>query len=323
MSMLRSSPLVDPPPPYYTTAAALQAEHHDLAVTIQHLSDETIKIDNKFQAVYVELKCEEMFDQSSTVPSNEWKEIREIFTHLLWSARRAALAINSNTSGRTGPFSLAYGKTNSLWTAELTNTIIYAMADSRKSKEDKLDILKAFIEKAAPSLLSTNHAAEQMTLIKDRLQSFSKRYTAGMNSVIVATKAKIARLDKERKQQEKKEIDVRSPEPYNDYNGMKPIDYEVGIKIAQSYLENRINCRNALEEGIRGICINLDTIPDRVGSAFSALWLHEKNDAEKLYFIVENSPSGIVYGETIISGAYIRIIMALSYYGTNLTFAGP
>lgn len=73
--------IMDVPPPYYSTAAALHAENRDLATTIRHLSNETIKVDEEFQSVYVELKREEMFDQSSQTPSNEWVDIRKVRSH--------------------------------------------------------------------------------------------------------------------------------------------------------------------------------------------------------------------------------------------------
>lgn len=69
---------MDSPLAYYTTAAALQADQRDLATTIRQLSNDTIKLDEQFQAVYSDIKSQEMFDTSPTAPSNQWAETRKV-----------------------------------------------------------------------------------------------------------------------------------------------------------------------------------------------------------------------------------------------------
>lgn len=52
------------------------------------------------------------------------------------------------------------------------------------------------------------------------------------------------------------------------------VNYDGKIKQLTSNIESWEKHRGKVEDGIRKICVSLDTIPDQVGSAFSALWLH-------------------------------------------------
>ncbi|KAF8601208.1 hypothetical protein BDV93DRAFT_524929, partial [Ceratobasidium sp. AG-I] len=272
---------MDPPPPYYTTAAALQAEHRDLATTIRQLSNETIKVDDQFQGVYVELKRDEMFDQSSQSPSNEWAGIRKHFTDILWSTRSTAGELKSRT-------------------IELVDVILPAIAEPGEDKQAKIADITQFIDKPAPSLLTTERAAEKITELKQLLGSFSEKSTTGLDEKIRVAREEIAKLEEEAQKQRLKQQEAeKASHGLLGFLHSKPppiesIDYDSKIKRSQESVQGWEKLRNSIVDGIREICTGLDTIPDRIGSAFSALWLHEKNDSEHLRREVESSTDGNV-----------------------------
>ncbi|CAE7136418.1 unnamed protein product [Rhizoctonia solani] len=101
------------------------------------------------------------------------------------------------------------------------------------------------------------------------------------------------------------------------------VDYDTKIWWMQKKIQNWEKLRNGVEGGVRDICTGLDTIPERVGSAFWALWSYEKADTEHLRRVIESSPDGIVQDISIASETYKRIQAALQYYATNITKSGP
>jgi len=295
---------MDPPPPYYTTAAALEATHTDLASIIRQLSNETVKVDGQFQAVYVALKRDEKFDESADLPSNQWSTIRKIYTNLLWLARNTATDLKSHTT-------------------ELVDIIIPAIGDASETKQGKLDVLTEFINKPAPSLLTTERAAEQIAQLKQQLGPFSDKYIPLLKDKIAEAEKEIALYEEEdKKQNEEKKKEADKSRGVLGFLHKHPpkewVDYQTKIKRVQEQIKIWQTLISDVEGGISEIISGLDTIPDRVGSAFSALWLHEKQDAEHIREVVQRSTGGRVGDIDVAADAYKRIKDALQYYSTNI-----
>ncbi|KAB5590172.1 hypothetical protein CTheo_6390 [Ceratobasidium theobromae] len=298
------------PPPYYTTQAALQAGHGDLATTIRQLSNMTIKLDGQFQAVFSALKTEEMFDTSPTVPSNRWKDIRGIYTGLMWATRNAATDLKSHTT-------------------ELVDIIIPAVAEPRAGKEDKIRVIQRFIDKPAPSLLTSERATQQIDQLKQQIGPFIEEYKVGLEAKIAPVKEEIAKFKEadDKQKAEKKKAEEASGGLFGFLHRRPPsielVDYESKIKRSEGNIEKWKQLSNDLDGYVREICTGLDTIPDRVGSAFSALWIHETEDAQHLRQIIEESPDGNVHDIDIAAGTYGLIKSALTYFATNVNNPGP
>ncbi|KAB5590167.1 hypothetical protein CTheo_6385 [Ceratobasidium theobromae] len=269
------------PPPYHATQAALQAGHGDLATTIRQLSHMTIKLDKQLHAVSSALEREEKFDTSPTAPSKKWKDICDIYTRLMWTARDTATILSSHIR-------------------ILVGSVIPGAAEPGGNKEDKIRSLQRFIDRPAPSLLTTEHAAQQIDRLKQQLGSFIEEYKVGLDAKIVATQEEIAEFkeaDDKQKAEVKKAEEARSglfgllyPRPCFEH-----VNYEWDIKQLEVDIEKWKKFSNDLDGYVREICTGLDTIPHRVGSAFSALWIHEKENAKSLRRMIEESPDGNVH----------------------------
>ncbi|KAB5590174.1 hypothetical protein CTheo_6392 [Ceratobasidium theobromae] len=301
---------MDSPLAYYTTAAALQADQRDLATTIRQLSNDTIKLDEQFQAVYSDIKSQEMFDTSPTAPSNQWAETRKIYTNLMWSARHSATKLKTHTTA-----------------LELLDVVIRAVADATQAKAAKIDALKNFIEAPVPSLLTAEYATEQVGELKKQLGAFNDKYSAELNEKIAAARAEITQLEEKDKEQKLKNKNAggsgglcgclrRKPPPADS------VDYEGQIKKLQTSISNWEKLRGDVEGGVHEISAKLDSIPDRVGNTFLTLWSHEKGDAEHLKQAVESSSTGTVEDISIAEDAYKQVNEALHYFETNVNQTG-
>ncbi|KAG8697494.1 hypothetical protein FRC09_007821 [Ceratobasidium sp. 395] len=301
---------MDAPPPYYTTAAALQAEHRDLASTIRVLSHETIKVDDQFQVVYVELKRQEMFDESPDTPSKQWAAIRKLFTDILWSTRTAAGHLKTHTT-------------------DLVDAVLPAIAGQDADKAGKMADLTEFIEQPAPSLLTTERVAEEIAELKKQLGAFTDRSAADLSAKISPAKQSLDQLEKESQNQaaRQKESEEASRGLFGLFHKPQPpttelIDYDGRIRKIEDDIAGWEKLNACIVNGVREICTGLDTIPDRVGKIRLTV-VQEKEDAEYLRQAVEASPDGNVQDVTIAVSAYKQVKDALHYYGTNVNKSGP
>jgi len=196
------------------------------------------------------------------------------------------------------------------------------------SKEKSQSSHSLLINRRRPCLLQSAQL-KKITELKQHLGSFSEKFTAGLDKKIAEAREEIAKLEQEAEKQKLKQQETeKASHGLLGFLHQKPppaelVDYDSKIKRIQENIQGWEKLRNTVEGGIREICSGLDTIPDRVGSAFSALWLHEKSDAEHLRRAVESSADGNVRDISIAVDAYKQVKEALQYYGTNLTNSGP
>ncbi|KAG8739580.1 hypothetical protein FRC10_005408 [Ceratobasidium sp. 414] len=298
------------PPPYYTTAAALQAEHRDVASLIRKLSQDIVGTDEAFHRVSVLLAGKPDVVVAPSSLKQEWQAVRKLFQDLIWSARRTATTV----SARNGDF---------------IQVIIPLIGEANEPKESKLAELNTFITRPPPKFLTSTEVADQLQQIATKMANILKKYGEHADKVVAQAYADIAKFEEERDKQKREQEAAQTKRGGFSLFGSRevapppePIDYDSKIAEATYLIEEVNKQRDEITAKAATIKHDLNTIPDQVGSCFSAVWTHLTNDATHLRNRLQGSTTDPMPDLSAITRTYTEINSALRYYATNVNKMG-
>ncbi|KAG9085680.1 hypothetical protein FRC06_003497 [Ceratobasidium sp. 370] len=289
----------DLPPPYYTTAAALQAEQRDVASLVRKLSQDIVGTDESFHRVSVLLAGKPDVVVAPSSLKQEWQAVR-----------KASILIYADVP-------------------DFIQVIIPLIGDANEPKEGKLAELNTFIARQPPKFLTSTEVADQLQEITAKISNILKKYGEQADEVVAKAYGDIAKFEEERdKQQREQEAASTKRTGFSLFGSREvvlpaePIDYDSKIAEARYLIEEVNKQRDEINAKAATIRHDLDTIPDQVGSCFSAVWTHLTNDATHLRNRLQGSTTDPMPDLSALTRTYTEINSALRYYATNVNKMG-